>query len=98
MWLHQNHILHETPNAETEKLSCQMDRRIMNEFRKNLDGLSPPHHYLLGHNPLNRVLKWQNPKKAVWLDTVTIARKAWRRWRSQARRQCQMIHNLSRTP
>jgi hypothetical protein len=97
MWLHRNHILHETPNAETEKLSCQMDRQMMNEFRKNLDGLSPPHHYLLRRNPLNKILKWQNPEKAAWLDTVTIAQKAWRRRGSQARRQQQMICNLSRT-
>jgi hypothetical protein len=48
MWLHRNHILHETPNAETEKRTRRMDRRIINEFRKNIDGLSPPpHHYLL---------------------------------------------------
>jgi hypothetical protein len=40
MWLHRNHI--ETPNAETEKLTRRMDRRIINEFRTNLDGLSPP--------------------------------------------------------
>ena len=87
MWLHQNHILHETPNAETEKRTRRMDRRIINEFRKNIDGLSPPHHYLLRRNPLTRILKLKNTEKAAWLDTVTIARKAWRRQRSQARRQ-----------
>jgi hypothetical protein len=98
MWLHRNHILHESPNAETEKLSRRMDRRILTKFWKNLDGLSPPHHYLLRRNPLNRVLKWQNHEKLAWLDTVsTIARRASRRQRSQARRQRQMIRNLSRT-
>jgi hypothetical protein len=30
MWLHRNHILHETPHAETEKLTCKMDHQIMN--------------------------------------------------------------------
>jgi hypothetical protein len=97
MWLHRNQILHESPNAETEKLSRRMDRRILSEFRKNLDGLSPPHHYLLRRNPLNRVLKWQNHEKLAWLDTVTIARRAWHRRRSQARRQRQIICNLSCT-
>jgi hypothetical protein len=96
MWLHRNHILHEVPNAETEKLQRKLDRRIANEFHKNLDGLSTPHHYLLRRNPLRKVLKWPNHEKTAWLDTVTIARKAWRRRRNQARRQRSMLRNLIR--
>jgi hypothetical protein len=98
MWLHRNHILHEMPNAETEKYTRKLDRRIQAEFRKNLDGLSPPHHYLLRRTPLLHVLKWSNHEKAAWLDTVNIARKAWRRRRSQARRQRKTLRNLLRTP
>ena len=97
MWLHRNHILHETPNAETERLTRRMDRRITNEFRKNLDGLSTPHHYLLRRHPLARILKLENNEKAAWLDTVTLARKAWRRQHSQARRQRQQIRQLTHT-
>lgn len=73
MWLHRNHILHEMPNAESEKLSRKLDRRIAKEFRKNLDGLSPPHHYLLRRNPLSRILKWPNHEKVAWLDTIIVA-------------------------
>jgi hypothetical protein len=57
MWLHRNHILHEMPNAETEKHTRKLNRKIMTEFRTNVDGLSPPHHYLLHRNPLLKVLK-----------------------------------------
>jgi hypothetical protein len=73
MWLHRNHILHEMPNAEIEKLTRRINCRIRNKFRKNLDGLLPPHHYLLCRNPLSRILKWPNPEKATWLNTITIA-------------------------
>jgi hypothetical protein len=96
MWLHRNHVLHEMPNAETEKEQRQLDRRITNEFVKNLDGLSPPHHFLLRRNPLSKILKWPNHEKTAWLDTVTIARKAWHRRRNQARRQRRMFRNLTR--
>jgi hypothetical protein len=96
MWLHRNHVLHEMPNAETEKEQRKLDRRITNEFVKNIDGLSTPHHFLLRRNSLPKLLKWPNHEKTAWLDTVTIARQAWRRRRNQARRQRQMLRNLMR--
>jgi hypothetical protein len=96
MWLHRNYILHEMPNAETEKLQRKLDRRITSQFQQNVDGLSTPHHYLLRRNTLSRVLKWPNHEKTAWLDTVTIARKAWCRRRTQARRQRQMVRDLIR--
>jgi hypothetical protein len=96
MWLHRNYILHEMPNAETEKLQRKLDRRITSQFQQNVDGMSTPHHYLLRRNTLSRVLKWPNHEKTAWLDTVTIARKAWCCRRTQARRQRQMVRDLIR--
>jgi hypothetical protein len=70
MWLHRNYILHEMPSAETKKLQQKLDRRITNEFQKNVDGLSTPHHHLLRRNSLSRILKWSNHEKTAWIDTV----------------------------
>lgn len=98
MWNNQNDILYNVHTDADTRLSHKLDKRIRKEFSLNIDGLAPLHHYMLRRTRLALLLLWDNNEKVAWLNTIKIARMAWKRKIRQSRQQRQMMREAMQPP
>jgi hypothetical protein len=98
MWNNRNDILHNIHTEADTRLSHKLDKRVRKEFSLDIDGLAPLHHYMLRRTRLALILLWDNNEKVAWLNTIKIARMAWKRKIRQSRQQRQMMRESMQPP
>jgi hypothetical protein len=98
MWQNRNHILHNVHTESDTRLSNKLDTYIRKEFDIDIDGLAPTHHYMVRRTRLHRLLLWGNQEKSAWLNTIKLARMAWKRHIKLSRRQRQILKDSVQPP